>query len=203
MPQTGSMRKSKVIPQELTSQFRVSKKKLLLEKDNALKMKNSTVEFRTRSLPSLPAPRKELQDLLFEYKLLSDVSFTINSPKKHKMAKQKRNPKPINSFIAFRSFYTREIRNPIHQREISQKLAKLWVNEPNRTIWNEYTESYNNYLAQGKTDLSLVDWLCETLNIDTNGDLSITDDFSIPSYYLTQQFDTLSGTIEDIYLFDQ
>ncbi|KAG7661518.1 MTLALPHA1 [[Candida] subhashii] len=190
------MRRNKSIPKELTSQFRVSKKKMQLQKDLALNVpKNSNVEFRISSLPDLPTPSKELQELIFEYKLSSDLYLAMCPPKKQKLSKPKRGSKPINSFIAFRSFYTRAIRHPNYQREISQKLAKLWLTEPSKSIWDQYTESYNNYLSRGNKGLGLVDWLTKVLNIDLTEDIAISQDHFVKPFN--------SGTVQDIYLFDR
>ncbi|KAL6451210.1 MTLALPHA1 Mating-type-like protein ALPHA1 [Candida maltosa Xu316] len=183
----------KSVPKELASLFRVHDKKFPPPRDNREIKQSQKFGFRLGSLPPIPTPTAALSELLLEYGLLNEINWDTSSTKTAKSKKSKL--KPINSFIAFRSFYSRSISNPEHQRELSSKLAELWTTDPNKEIWNQYTESYNNYLLSPGASMNFVDWLYDSLDIKVDNSIPMIEDISFDNY--SQMF---SGAIEDVYL---
>lgn len=183
----------KAVPKELTSLFRVTKSRAPVPRDKRVVKESQKHGFRLDSLPTLPSPSNELHQLLLEYGILNDIQWDENKTKTKKSKKSKL--KAINSFIAFRSFYSRTISNPNHQRELSSKLADIWKTEPSQEIWNQYAQSYNNYLLLPGIKTNFVDWLYTVLDLKVEPALVILE---------TEPFDDnspmLSGTIEDVYL---
>lgn len=168
--------------------------------------------FSVTSLPNIPEPSKALQLLLIDYRILNVFLW---SPKPESVKTKKSKLRPINSFIAFRSFYSRTISRPEYQRELSSKLAEVWKEEPHREVWEQYTLFYNNYLLDCNNKLAFVDWLLQTLELDFDNsplnDVSQTEDafeFELENCPLNDvsqtedAFKLTSGTIQDVYLTD-
>ncbi|CAK9439753.1 uncharacterized protein LODBEIA_P38530 [Lodderomyces beijingensis] len=138
------------VPRKLTSLFKLHGHRLGPSMSQA---QSHVPVFAVSTLPEVPAPSPELQDLLFEYQLLNVLQWAPARPRAKKMKS-----KPINSFIAFRSYYSRAVTNPQHQRELSSKLGELWSQEPRQEVWEQYSHSYNLYLKKGGR-LNFVSWL--------------------------------------------
>lgn len=179
----------KLIPKDFVTLFRVCRSRLQdLKVTNNLDRKPA---FNIKSLPMIPEPSKGLQLLLLDYSLLNVFLWSLKSlTSKVKKSKSK----PINSFIAFRSFYSRAISQPEYQRELSTKLAKLWKEELHRDVWEQYTLFYNNYLLESNNQLTFVDWLLQMLNLE------LDNNTPIDKSHVEDSLKLKSGTIQDIYL---
>lgn len=179
----------KLIPKEFVTLFKVCRSRLLVLE--VARNQNRKPAFSVKPMTMIPEPNEKLQQLLLDYSLMNILQF----PPKPKLGKKKRSKlKPINSFIAFRSFYSRAILDPEYQRELSCKLAKLWKEEVHKETWEQYTLSYNNYLLDSNNKLSFVDWLLDVLNL--NLDTDILND--MPNKAKTPKLE--SGTIQDVYI---
>ncbi|KAI5967961.1 MTLALPHA1 [Candida margitis] len=178
----------KLIPKDFVTLFKVcrsSPSELKVSKNQDRKP-----AFSTQSLPMIPKPSSELQHILFDYSLLNAFQLSSKSrPDKVKKSKLK----PINSFIAFRSFYSRAISHPEYQRELSCKLAMLWKEESHRDIWEQYTLFYNNYLLDRRNKLTFVDWLLQALNLKADNSMQFDKPYS-------EEKKLTSGTVQDLYL---
>ncbi|EGW31993.1 uncharacterized protein SPAPADRAFT_71531 [Spathaspora passalidarum NRRL Y-27907] len=180
------------IPKGFISLFKIQRKRNVLRLDTSLAERSGNYEFRSMPLPKLPEPSEELKKVLLRYNIVKELA-PLQEQKRKKL-RPKLKLKPINSFMAFRSFYTKSISNPEYQRELSCLLAQIWIDEPNKAIWNQYTESYNQYILSSGAKYNFVNWLCKMLDIEAennNTDLSNRANETI-----------LSGTVEDIYMFN-
>ncbi|KAI5956539.1 MTLALPHA1 [Candida jiufengensis] len=188
----GSKRpRQRKVPKEFTTLFKLSNKNNIPRANTPTLLDTGKPTFRLTSLPKIPKPSQELQQLMLDYSVLNELQWSpdISKPGKTKRSKQK----PINSFIAFRSFYSRAISNPEHQRELSRKLAELWTNEQNRDTWSQYTQSYNIYLKEKNNNMTFVDWLLDSLDIKL-------DNSWLDSLQVDGANELASGTVEDVYL---
>lgn len=62
--------------------------------------------------------------------------------------------KRINAFIAFRSYYSRQVNDYDEQISISRFLSVAWKNE-NKELWRSYALLYNS----SNSNIPFVDWL--------------------------------------------
>ncbi|CAY72149.1 uncharacterized protein PAS_chr4_1001 [Komagataella phaffii GS115] len=62
--------------------------------------------------------------------------------------------KRINAFIAFRSYYSRQVNDYNKQISISRLLSVAWKNE-NKELWRSYALLYNS----SNSNIPFVDWL--------------------------------------------
>ncbi|RLV95281.1 Mating-type-like protein ALPHA1 [Spathaspora sp. JA1] len=191
MGKTKRVKKS--IPKGFTSLFKVEGERNILRLDTSSAERSRNYEFRSMPLPNLPQPSEELRRVLLSYSIQKEWVPVLKGKKK--TVKSKSKLKPINSFMAFRSFYTRSISNPEYQRELSRKLAGVWIEERNKAIWNQYAESYNQYILSSNAKYDFVNWLLKVLNIEEVGK-------SEPDLTNGRTETILSGTVEDIYMFN-
>ena len=74
-------------------------------------------------LPPLPSPSKWLQEILTSINFADPMYHPCKLKSRYENRKRK---SKINGFIAFRSFYSRAIKIPKPQQEISASLAVAW-----------------------------------------------------------------------------
>lgn len=109
-----------------------------------------------QNLPHIPQPSEELR------RILRSCEGALSAPEIEKRKFRKRKGKgKLNGFIAFRAFYTKAIKDPKLQIQLSQILSKVWENEPNRSIWNCYALRYNE-TANGE---EFMHWLYRNLGL--------------------------------------
>lgn len=172
------MPSNKHIPTELISKFKAKNPTLrrIIQMDLKSHGKKEKIGIKSRSeqifsltkLPILPCPSTELTEILFQFNDLNFYAQNYHNVKKQKAGNPKKKFRSINGFIAFRSFYSRLVANPEHQRKLSIMLGKLWSQEPSRQIWNRYASEYNMTCHKHDNKVAFVDWLCDTLNLNTS-----------------------------------
>nr|AZQ56645.1 MAT alpha 1 protein [Suhomyces anneliseae] len=154
-----------------------------------------------QNMPAIPSPSPQLKELLLKFNSLNDTTQKKQnnlqgSKSQRKSISKKRN---INGFIAFRTFYSKSVFNPKHQRSLSSELAKLWKTEPSKTQWNLYARVYN---SRDDKELQFVEWLCTALNIKKDTYLHDAETILISIKRLNWQFQSAQNKnpIEDVYL---
>ncbi|KAG7805696.1 hypothetical protein KL921_005399 [Ogataea angusta] len=98
------------------------------------------------NLPQIPTTSPSLKRLLSEYGSKDNGSDRSNKvarkkPTRHKVQKGR---KRLNGFMAFRSFYSRNITNYNSQKALSQALAHAWNREKHQQVWSLYATQYNH-----------------------------------------------------------
>ncbi|CUM68277.1 uncharacterized protein PRCAT00005999001 [Priceomyces carsonii] len=208
---------SKHVPKGLTSRFKAKQLGLKLhrlqsyrqsqDQKRLLTQYNSSEQiFSLSEIPFLPIPSDDLKSLLLEFNNINvPVSLgneTITKRANRRASRHLKNMKikKINGFIAFRSFYSRLITNPDHQRQLSVLLGKLWVNEPNRATWNRYAIEYNALLGNSRGQYKpFVEWLCDTLHL--NGEEKVEETYTNVVSNITWEFSSRcqDNKVEDVY----
>lgn len=92
--------------------------------------------------PTIPDPSEELLAILRQFRTLDDL------PHIERRSKQKRKRSKINAFVAFRSFYGRDIRSVEKQRQLSKALAKVWKHEKGKSSWKRYATEYSSAIRE-------------------------------------------------------
>lgn len=110
-------------------------------------------------LPALPKPSKKLESILLKFNKHTNRLIIgkepCRAPRKRKSTQKRR----INGFIAFRAFYSRSIRDPAVQKQLSTMLGKVWGAEPNQHVWDCYALRYNETGGQEE----FMTWLMQNL----------------------------------------
>ncbi|ODV95197.1 hypothetical protein PACTADRAFT_33775 [Pachysolen tannophilus NRRL Y-2460] len=162
-----------IIPNRCITQFRINKPKFQNKKQrqkfykeqgsraSEQTAKNQAREyfFSFSSLPPLPKIPDNLKDKLEVY---ASKYVTKEKGKIHQSKVAKKMKKKMNGFMAYRSFYTKNINNVTQQTELSAILAKSWsMDDVNQTIWKRYATQYN----KESSNTPFVEWLHKELNI--------------------------------------
>ncbi|KAG7885287.1 hypothetical protein KL936_005417, partial [Ogataea polymorpha] len=97
-------------------------------------------------LPQIPTTSPLLKRLLTEYGAIDNGKDSLNkvAPKKSSRHRVQKEKKRLNGFMAFRSFYSRNIANYNSQKALSQDLADAWNREKHQQIWSLYAIQYNH-----------------------------------------------------------
>lgn len=117
-------------------------------------------------IPQLPEPSMHLKQVLDELHTGAPLKLRLQVEKVLKQKRRKRKGsqrRSINGFIAFRTYYSKWLRNATLQQELSCQLGKVWENEPSREIWECYAYQYN----ETGGDESFIDWLYIKLGLIT------------------------------------
>lgn len=137
-------------------------------------------------LPPLPSPSKWLQEILTSINFADPMYHPCKLKSRYENRKRK---SKINGFIAFRSFYSRAIKSPKPQQEISASLAVAWKLEPNRKVWNYYALLYN----ETAKDEEFLYWLYRSLGIIDDASCSVKQISKVNDTYFLSK-------IEDVFL---
>nr|AZQ56685.1 MAT alpha 1 protein [Suhomyces emberorum] len=180
--------------QKYTATFRLQRYDFRPNKEKVFQRES----FICATMPPIPVPSEELKKLLIQFNTLNEPSILLNDFKRVKTkGKQITNFGKINGFIAFRSFYCKNIKNSVHQILLSSELANIWRDEINKKTWSLYAYLYN---VRDDKSIPFVIWLCETLRMKSTFKPSIQRDL-----HTIKNNTTLYGTmnfkdaVEDVY----
>lgn len=175
-----------------TSRFRVAQPLTTLDTSGIINTPHHQV-FTHTSLPKIPATTDELDMILTTFKSLN----RDNTQEKTRRLISKF--KKINGFIAFRSFYTKSIRNPKSQRLLSRSLGQIWDHYPNKKVWNRYAQEYNETAEE--QDKTFVEWLSTRLNLDLGFTRRIPETNIVKNgQWLISSGTSRRNTVKDVYL---
>ncbi|ODV82487.1 uncharacterized protein CANTADRAFT_19262 [Suhomyces tanzawaensis NRRL Y-17324] len=156
-----------------TSSFRILRYKFSPARYN--KFEPRFEGFILAQLPPLPKPSEGLANLMWKFNELSDFGDNYSGSVNNAI----RDEQFQKNAKAFRTFYSKSIRNAKYQRELSKALAELWKNEPSKPQWSLYALVYN----LREKNIPFMQWLCASLNIGGG----ISDNYS-------QKFVTIKNT---------
>ncbi|ODV65275.1 hypothetical protein HYPBUDRAFT_154089 [Hyphopichia burtonii NRRL Y-1933] len=165
--------------------FSLGKFKPALRQNSSKKEPTSTqITLQADKLPDLPTPPSKLQNILIEFNRLNEDS--LRSVKKK--SRPKNSKRTINGFFAFRTFYSKSIFKPDHQRQLSSLLAEAWREEKKKSIWDKYAVVYRLQAP----DIGFFDWLCANLNLETSTNKPEVNSPEMKKHSL--------GRVEDLFL---
>lgn len=111
--------------------------------------------FYFNSLPKIPKCYKQLEELLLEFNKKIGIIRTMSTSQKKSNSRKKVFKRRLNGFIAYRSYYSKNIHDSSLQIEVSKRLAIVWKNDPSANIWKRYAFEYN----KSNENISFLSWL--------------------------------------------
>nr|AZQ56709.1 MAT alpha 1 protein [Suhomyces bokatorum]AZQ56715.1 MAT alpha 1 protein [Suhomyces bokatorum]AZQ56721.1 MAT alpha 1 protein [Suhomyces bokatorum]AZQ56728.1 MAT alpha 1 protein [Suhomyces bokatorum]AZQ56734.1 MAT alpha 1 protein [Suhomyces bokatorum] len=165
-----------------------------------LRIPNEQESIMSSELPPIPQPSEALKVLLFKFNSMNEVKTKKVCLKNVLNAKpRKSNYGNINAFLAFRTFYCKNIQNPDHQIILSRSLAKIWKMEQNKLQWDLYACLYN---IRSLRSLPFVQWLCKGLRLEQPINPSSNQEELRVVKTDNELYKTtkINNTIEDVYL---
>lgn len=133
---------------------------------------------RLQSLPQLPKVSDSLKELLVKYP--KKTSGTIVGGSKKKFHK-------VNGFIAYRSFYTKNLSNGNAQRELSKELAKEWKCDKHRNTWSTYAAIYNSQIEDRSCKEPFVAWLLRSIGVNARKDIRIQRNARVEDVFINER----------------
>nr|AZQ56693.1 MAT alpha 1 protein [Suhomyces chickasaworum]AZQ56699.1 MAT alpha 1 protein [Suhomyces chickasaworum] len=174
--------------------FRLQKYEFCPNKENVTLQGNLICS----AIPLVPNPSEALKTLLLQFN-------TLNEPSKQQIYKKTSKSKGgckssfgnINGFIAFRSFYCKNVKNSDHQIILSRELATIWKGDVNKKIWSLYSHLYN--MRENKST-SFVTWLCKTLQMKGTSMPSLSSGLlTVKNNNMLYDTMKIKDAIEDVY----